>query len=124
MNLSLYNFENDSTIRIWNATSRQELKLMTTNKSRVYCLAYLGDDLLAGGYGDNSIQIWNVKTGKLLRDWNAHTSSYGVLSLKVMSSGVLVSGGGDKKIKIWNITEGRELNTLNGNFFNLIILQS
>lgn len=62
-----------------------------------------------GGYG--KINLWNLRTGQLLRTLSGHSNS--VMSFTFSPDGqTLVSGGIDKKIKIWHWDTGELIRTL------------
>lgn len=62
-----------------------------------------------GGYG--KINLWNLRTGQLLRTLSGHTES--VMSVTFSSdSQTLVSSGSDRKIRIWRLNNGDLLRTL------------
>jgi WD40 repeat protein len=62
-----------------------------------------------GGYG--KINLWNLRTGQLLRTLSRHSNS--VMSLTFSPDGqTLVSSGIDKKIKIWHWDTGELIRTL------------
>jgi len=69
--------------------------------------------LLASGSWDNTIKIWNLGSGRLLRTLTGHSDS--VLSVALSPDGqLLASGSWDNTIKIWNLGSGRLLRTLTG----------
>ena len=69
--------------------------------------------ILASGSGDNTIKLWNVKTGRLIRTLRSHTA--GVFSVAFSPDGrTLASGSYDKTIKIWGLKTGVAISTLQG----------
>lgn len=93
---------------------RPELILQRGHSLGVNCAAFAPHgDWLASGGSDNSIVLWQTKSGRQLRALNAHTGF--VRSLAISTDGqFLASGSNDRTIKIWNVAEGRALFTLNG----------
>lgn len=99
-----------------------------TNYRSSYFLAYnpIGHDLavtsvavspngriIASGSNDETINIWDAKTGKLLRTLEGHTR--GVNSVKIARDGnTIVSGADDGTIRVWNGNTGELLRTLEG----------
>ncbi|MEG3968997.1 WD40 repeat domain-containing protein [Microcoleus sp. T2B6] len=64
-------------------------------------------------WGDNTIKICQLNTGRELRTLTGHSGS--VNSVAISPDGhTLVSGSGDKTIKIWQFSTGQELRTLSG----------
>src|SRR4029453_2536154 len=65
------------------------------------------------GSGDNTIKVWDVKTGKQVLSLRGHTGL--VTSLAVSSDGKrLFTGSGDNTIKVWDMETGKEALTLRG----------
>jgi WD40 repeat protein len=61
---------------------------------------------------DETIKLWNIKTGEYLQTLKGHTDS--VNSIAITPDGQsIVSGSDDKTIKLWNIKTGECLQTLN-----------
>ena len=68
-----------------------------------------GDNII-GGYEDNTVRIWNVKTGRCLYILSEHASS--VNSVTCSPDGKhIASASSDGTIKFWNITTGEFLAT-------------
>jgi len=66
---------------------------------------------LASGCGDNTVKLWEVKTGDLLRTLSGHTNQ--VNSVVFSPDGhLLASGSGDGTIKLWEVGTGELLHTL------------
>ena len=67
--------------------------------------------LLVSGSEDNTIKIWQLKTGRLVRTLIGHTNW--ISSLAITPDGeMLVSGSGDNTIKIWQLKTGQLVRTL------------
>src|SRR5437879_951258 len=59
---------------------------------------------IASGSGDNTIKLWNSRTGECLSTLNGHTSS--VRCLIKINETVIASGSCDNTIKLWNSRTG------------------
>jgi len=74
-------------------------------------------DKIVSGSEDNTIKIWDFKSGKLLNTLKLklklETSSRGVKSIAV-DNDKIVSGSWGQAIKIWDLNTGELLNTLKG----------
>jgi WD40 repeat protein len=101
-------------IAVKNTTEPYQLQRTITTHLRVQSLAYSPDgQTLASGILDNTIKLWNPKTGKLLQTITGH--SYYVNSLAYSPDGqTLASGSADNTIKLWNPRSGKLLRTLSG----------
>jgi len=62
---------------------------------------------------DNTIKIWDVETGKLLRSLMGHSTRVGYVEL-TPDSKYIISASRDHSIKIWDIRTGELLRTLLG----------
>ncbi|CCQ68516.1 serine/threonine kinase with WD-40 repeat [Crocosphaera watsonii WH 0402] len=68
---------------------------------------------LVSGSGDNTIKVWNLATGELLRTLNGHSSYVSSVSISA-DRNTIVSGSGDNTIKVWSLATGKLLRILNG----------
>jgi small GTP-binding protein len=80
----------------------------------VKCVAFDPQgDTLASGSHDNTVKLWEARSGKLLRTLEGHRDW--VWSLAFDSQGVtLASGGIDRTVKLWEPQTGKLLRTLEG----------
>jgi len=67
----------------------------------VRALARINDNIFASGSWDNSIKIWNKKTGLCEKTLNGHTAYVVALHAPPIEE-ELVSSSCDYSIKIWN----------------------
>jgi WD40 repeat protein len=79
----------------------------------VLCLTITPDgSILASGSIDNTIKLWSLPDGTLLKTLEAGDR---VLNLAVTPDGsILTSGINDKTIKLWSLPDGELLHTLDG----------
>ena len=88
------------------------LMTMTTD-SEIHCIALSGDGDLIVSSSHNSVQVWDAKTGKQLRELQGHTSS--VYSVAFSPDGnQIVSGSGDQSVRVWDAKTGEQLRELQG----------
>jgi WD40 repeat protein len=66
--------------------------------------------IISGSY-DNSVKIWDIKSGQCINTLNGHTGS--VRSVFAINN-FIISGSWDMSIKIWDISSGECINTING----------
>jgi F-box/WD-40 domain protein MET30 len=99
----------DSTVKIWDMETGEELRTLTGHTSGIRCLQFDDTKLISGSL-DNTLRIWNWRTGECLSTLNGHTA--GVISLH-FDSNILVSGSIDKTAKVWNF-EDKSSFTLRG----------
>jgi WD40 repeat protein/serine/threonine protein kinase len=69
--------------------------------------------LLASAGHDQTVRLWDVAAGRVLRVLRGHTGE--VTSVAFSPDGTrLASASGDHNVKIWNVADGREQRTLQG----------
>lgn len=85
------------------------------NKSAVVRLAvHPGDgDVLAAGYEDGSIRIWNLKTGEVKVTFRGHKTAVTALCFDALGAR-LVSGARDTNIVLWDLASECGLHRLSG----------
>ncbi|MBD2148407.1 hypothetical protein [Sphaerospermopsis sp. FACHB-1194] len=108
-------FPVDPILVIANLSSSISLqKTLPGHSYSVNSVAYSPDgQTLASGSGDETIKLWDVKTGNLLQTLSGH--SRWVSSVAYSPDGqTLASGSGDKTIKLWNVKTGNLLQTFTG----------
>ncbi len=89
-------------------------KELTADTGSVRSVAFnKKSDMLASGYDDCTIRLWEVTTGNCLRTLIGHTNS--VLSVAFNNeSTILASGSDDCTIRLWEVKTGNCLRTLIG----------
>jgi WD40 repeat protein len=96
-------------------TYKHQVPTVFEHKNTVWSLAFSPDSqLLASSSGDQTIKLWQLNSGELLRTISrAHLDT--IWSVAISPDGlILVSGSGDKTVKIWNLNTGELLRTLEG----------
>ena len=104
----------DKTIRIWNKSTKKEIRIIRGHDSYVNSLAISpdGNTLISGG-ADKTVNIWNISTGKEIRRLKGHSDPINSVAIS-LDWKTLASGSADKTIKIWDISKGKEIRTLQG----------
>jgi WD40 repeat protein len=79
----------------------------------VAALAFSGDGktLVSGGF-DETIQVWNLKTRKLIRTLPGHKDGVNAVAISDNGKNVITAGGAnqsntDKTIRVWNLESGK-----------------
>ncbi|OYD96523.1 hypothetical protein CDG76_07035 [Nostoc sp. 'Peltigera membranacea cyanobiont' 210A] len=66
---------------------------------------------LVSGSNDNTIKVWNLKSGKEIFTLSGHSGQVNSVAVS-LDSQTLVSCSYDKTIKIWNLKTGEEISTI------------
>lgn len=114
----------DQTVKLWDISIVQaqggsikqasNINTLKAHESHVRTVKFSPDGkTLASGSQDQTIKIWDVQTGVLLRTLQGHTNW--VRAVDYSSDGTLLaSGSGDGTVKLWEADTGRLLKTWQG----------
>ncbi len=89
-------------------------RTLTEHTNSVWAVAISRDgQTLVSGSEDDTIKVWNLKTGQLSQTLTGHSNT--VRSVALSPDGqTLVSGSADQTIKVWNLYTSKLLGTLKG----------
>ena len=91
-----------------------EVNLLTGHTYAVSCVAFSPDgSILASGSWDETIRLWDGRTGESLRTLFDDVGEVRSLTFSPDGS-TLASGGHDAKIRLWNVHTGKRILTLEG----------
>jgi WD40 repeat protein len=104
----------DTTARLWDATTGEELRRFIGHTASVWNVAFSpnGRTVLTSSR-DSTARLWDATTGEELRRFAAHTDSIWGIAYSPDGHTVL-TGSFDKTARLWDVTTGRELARLNG----------
>jgi len=91
-----------------------EFVLQNGHSGSVYSVAFSADgEILASGSDDNTVKLWEIASGRLLRTIEGHSDD--VTSVAFSLDGkTLASGGEDNVVKLWEVASGRFLRIIEG----------
>ena len=104
----------DATLRVWDATTHEELVVLDGHNERVWAVAFSPDGkVLASGGSDQNIRLWDTSTWQEVALLAGHNQT--VTSVQFSPDGeTLASGCFDREIKLWNLNTNKERETLKG----------
>ncbi len=116
----------DQIVRLWDINTGQILRTISGHSNGIWSVAFshasLGEakphpqlapqgTTLASVSDDQTIRLWDVNTGQILRTISGHSS--GVWSVAFCPQGMtLASGSDDQTVKLWDVSTGQCLKTL------------
>jgi hypothetical protein len=96
----------DRLIKLWDAASGAEMRVLKDHSDAIYALAFSPDGrLLASAAADRAVKLWDVATGKRLYTLGEATDWLYALTFSPDGSHV-AAGGVDKSIRVWAVTPG------------------
>lgn len=99
----------DTTAKVWDVESGQELRTLKGHTSGIRCLQFDDTKLMTGSL-DGTLRLWDWKTGQCRRVFRAHTE--GIIALH-FSGRYVASGSQDKTIRVWD-SENKQTYLLRG----------
>jgi len=107
---SYFNGTEDHPVKIWDATTGQEIRTFEVGVFGVTSVSFSPDGKKIASGSKDGVKIWDTETGKALQ-----TGAWGTTSVSFSPDGKkIVSGSKDKTLKIWDANTGQEIITLKG----------
>ena len=97
----------DASVCVRDAKTGAVLQRLVGHREHVWAVAFVDNQhAVSAGY-DNIVRLWDIKTGKVEREFKGHDN--GVYGLAVSGDGKrMLTGGYDKIIRLWNLASGEE----------------
>lgn len=89
----------DSTIKVWDIETGEEIRTLVGHQSGIRCLQFDDTGKLITGSMDNTTRLWNWRTGQCLRTFESHTG--GVISVH-FDSQYVASGSMDHTVRVYD----------------------
>ena len=100
-NTTIISGSHDEFIRIWSIDNGKQLKSINVGNSVWSVVVSQNGKKMALSGKNNTVQIWNVENGELLRTYKGHTEE--IMCLTISNNGKFIASGSmDNTIKIWN----------------------
>ena len=112
----------DRTIKVWEVASGNLINTLTGHEKEVENLEITpdGQQLISTGY-ESEINIWNLRSGQLIRKIDESTKVYSIMLLP--NGKQLAVGLKDGQIDIFDIANGKKLRKLKGHTDDIRSLQ-
>ena len=96
------------------AENAPEIFIQTGHSGDVNSVCFSPDGkYLVSGSSDNTVKLWEVSSGQMIRTFQGHSSS--VLSVSFSPDGRrIASGSYDKTVKLWDATTAKLISTFQG----------
>ncbi|MCH7701451.1 MAG: WD40 repeat domain-containing protein, partial [Planctomycetes bacterium] len=104
----------DKTVRLWDASTGDELLVLQGHASGVYSVAFSPDGArIASGAKDRTVRLWDAASGEELLVLRGHES--GVWSVAFSPDGSRIASGSEEMtVRLWDASSGEELAVLRG----------
>ncbi len=104
----------DKTVRLWNPTNGQSIRIYRRHSDRVNALSWSPDGTrIASASDDRTVQVWEVGANNPPFTFGGHTDK--VLAVAWSPDGArIASAGADKTVQVWEVTTRRVLFVYNG----------
>jgi WD40 repeat protein len=104
----------DSTVRVWDASSGTCLQTLEGHSHSVNSVAFSHDSTrLASASYDRTVRIWDASSGTCLQTLEGHSHSVNSVAFSHDSTR-LASASDDSTVRIWDASSGACLQTLEG----------
>jgi WD40 repeat protein len=98
----------DGTVRLWDATSGQQLVVLVSQSAVVHTAAFSHNGRwLASGGRDNEVRLWSLPGGALAAAWSGHHDAVRSVVFSPEDRFV-ISGGEDGEIRVWDVVKHGE----------------
>jgi WD40 repeat protein len=104
----------NSTIKLWDAVSGQEIRTFKGHIAKINSLAFSpdGKQILSGSF-DRTIRLWDVASEQLTKTFSGHTDEVNSVAFSPNGKQIL-SGSDDNTVRLWDVASGKEIRIFKG----------
>jgi WD40 repeat protein len=113
----------DGTLVIWDLVNAGQIRRYDGHTTEVLAVAFTPDGkyiltgagrlVISGGPGDdNTMQMWELETGRLVRTFEGHTDSIMAIAVSPDGRRAMTGGGLDGTVKYWNLDSGELIRSM------------
>ena len=104
----------DATIRLWDATTGEQLSTLQGHEGRIDGLAVSPDgSSIASAGSDAKVRLWDAKSGDIIHTISGHQGAINGLAFSPTGDRI-ASASSDKTVKVWDPKSGEEIFTATG----------
>ncbi|MDR1635708.1 MAG: caspase family protein [Treponema sp.] len=112
-------FSRDNTLRLWNAATGQELRVLSGHSSFVLSVAFSPDGrTIVSGSADKTVKLWDAATGREIRTFSGGLDH--VYSVAFSPDGKTIASGSFGPPKLWDAASGKEIPLSRENYFGAV----
>jgi WD40 repeat protein len=106
----------ENALIVWKESNQEILGRVTRDDIRVCSAAFSPDcKMVAIGGWDDTVTLWEIKSGKIFGPFKEHKKSTGIRSITFSSDGKLfASGGDDRTVCVWEVETCKKRCTFQG----------
>lgn len=105
----------DNTLILWRAKGLKKLKVFAESEWSDNAIIISDDKYVASANHGNTIKIWDIQSGNLVRTLAGHADW--IYDLFITNDGkYLISGSLDKTIKVWDLNSGKLLQSITAHY--------
>jgi WD40 repeat protein len=102
----------DGAVRVWDLTTKKELRSFKVEASTIYGLAVSPDGKLCATASREGLKLWDLTTGTALP--RPAMGKLSCVSVCFSPDGKLIASGDAACVRLWEVATGKEVQTLNG----------
>ncbi len=105
-----------TSLKLWDSSTGREIRTFASVTDVIYSVVFSPDDrFILTGCANHKAILWDVETGKAIREFTVQTKDDLLESVAFSPDGRFVlTGGSDKIIRLWDMASGQEIRTFTG----------